>query len=706
MYRSSCRTNWIRRALHQRECIPAWLWPFNSYIISLTYPALPYPTLFLYHPRKFIFYATTTRLTLTFRRNHASRRNFSEMSKVNNTLNAFVGGKQKSWMRNRNAILTPGGIPVQTTIRSQMIPIKRKTTLQNRQCSIGGSARNSIIINGDGEPPPSATMGPGKSPPLTAPSSLSPDLRCSGLSPKRRVPAGSTETVLPSPAPSDTPSVADRREDEDEVVVTTLAAARDTPIASPAVAGDNEDDQRYGDRQDERGAAVDTRDNQTELSSGIAGSVDANGAEEEQQQQQQQRVSAKRGLETVDERPENPKRQRQSSSLPPSDQTDVDTSSLTRNSVPRPGEQGSGTGLSNRAQSPVVIDSRQTSPTYNQPNVPISQKQTPTNPSNVSPVTGHSRAAVGPSSGGNNPPLPLLYSTSLPFATSSPLAQSPMLANTPPSYGSPNTVFPGLPSDQNTWIPQGITSPYHGMPSPGVLRNQQQQLLQEQPQPPPRRPPPPPPPPPPHQLPGPEYLTKLTTHLPRFDQYIHTEGGADLRQFNSVECFRFKILREAITNDDWFFTILNQVYALVSTAEEALHRETGISASLPGFGALPDILHDNQRLSGRNLMFLAAFPVPVAEAKLRLSFFPALLRQVKDFLTTGYKVCSFRFSPARANLLISQLTTTGHSKYEISLFQAGKGSNRGGDRAGLEYTITDISAYINSISPASRDEDA
>lgn len=545
-----------------------------------------------------------------------------EMSKVNNTLNAFVGGKQKPWMLNRNAIPAPGGIPVQTMVRSQTVPVKRKTTSLNKQRSAIGSARNSVTINGGREPPLLAGVGPGKSPPLTAPSSLSPDLRCSGLSTQRRVPVGSTETVLPSPTPSDTPSVAERRDDE---------LVGDTLIAS-IIAGDNEGDQRYGDRQDERGAAVDTRGNQTELSSGIAGRVDAtmvNGAEG----QQQQHVSAKRGLDTVDERPETPKRQRWSSLF---DRTDVETS-LTQTSVPGPGEQGSGTRLSNRAQSPVVIDSGQTSPTFNQPNAQCSsptQDQPPTIPSNVS-LVAHSRSSS--SSGGNNP-LPL-YSTSLPLAASSPLAQSPMLANTSASYGSPNVVFSGLPSDQNTWISQGIPSSYHGIPSPGVLRNQQQQqVLQEQAQY-PRRPPASPPPQP---SPGPEYLT---THLPRFDQFIHTEGGTDLRQFNSVECFRFRILREAIIKDDWFFTILNQVYALVSTAEDTLHRETGISAKLPGFGALPDILHDNQRLSGRNLIYLAAFPMPLMEAKQRLSFFPALLKQVRDFLKTGYKVCILYFSP-------------------------------------------------------------
>lgn len=589
----------------------------STFLLGFGHSIYIYPSPGL--PPKFIFLRDDDALDANISSQPRLEKEFSlEMSKVNNTLKAFVGGKQKPWMLNRNSTQTPGGIPVLTTIRSQTIPIKRKTTPLSKQRSASGSARNSVAINGGREPPLLATVGLGKSPPLTAPSSLSPDLRYSGLSTKRRAPVGSTEAVLPSPAPSDTPSVAEGR-DEYEVV-------GDTPIASPVVAGDNEDNQRYGDRRDERAAAVDTRGNQTELSSSMDAAM-VNGAK------QQQHVSAKRGLDTVDERPETPKRQRLS------DQTNVETS-LTQTSVPQPGEQGSGTGLSNHAQSPVVIDSRQTSPTYNQPNAQCSshiQNQTPTILSNVSLVADHSRASVGSSSGGNNP-LPLLYSTSLPLATSSLLAQSPMLANTSASYGSPSAVFQGLPPDQNTWIPQGIPSSYHGMPSPGVLRNQQQ-LPQEQTQH-PRRPPASPS----QSFPGPEYLTKLTTHLPRFDQFIYTEGGADLRQFNSVECFRFRILREAITKDDWFFTILNQVYALVSTAEDTLCRETGISGSLPGFGALPDILHDNQRLSGRNLMYLAAFPMPLMEAKVRLSFFPALLRQVRDFLNTGYKVCTLRFS--------------------------------------------------------------
>lgn len=594
---------------------------------------------------------------LTLRPNYVRGTNSLEMSKVNTTLNAFVGGKQKSWMWNQNAIPTPGGIPVQTTIRSQAGPIKRKTTPLSKQRSTAG--RGSITISDDRELPLLATVGPGKSPPSTAPSSLSPDLRGSGLPPKKRTPAGSMETVLPSPAPSDTPSATDQREEEDEVATPPplSAAARDTPIASPAVVDDNEDEQAYGERQDEQSAAVDARGEQTELSSGIRAEVNGDAAtattattattedDAGAEEQGQQRASAKRGLDTVDERPENAKRQKQSPLLPLPDRTDVDSAS-TQTSTPLLGEQGSGAGLSNRPQSPVIIDSRQTSPVYNHPNAqsaPIPQNKTPTIPSNVSPIAGHSRTPLGPplqsprmSSGGN--PLPLLYSTTLPPATSSPLTQSPMLANTPPSYGSPNIVFPSLPADQNPWIAQEMPSPYQdsGMPSPGLVRNQQQQLLQEQARDPPRRPLVQPP----QQLPGPEYLTKLTTHLPRFDQYIHTEGGTGLRQFNSVECFRFRILREAITKDDWFFTILNQVYALMTTAEDTLLRETEIAGNLPGFKALPDILHDNQRLSGRNLTYLASFPMPIVEARQRLSFFPGLLRQVRDFLATGYQVCN------------------------------------------------------------------
>ncbi|KAI5843930.1 hypothetical protein DFP73DRAFT_452049, partial [Morchella snyderi] len=134
--------------------------------------------------------------------------------------------------------------------------------------------------------------------------------------------------------------------------------------------------------------------------------------------------------------------------------------------------------------------------------------------------------------------------------------------------------------------------------------------------------------------------TALRAFLPQINHFIQTEGGVGLRLFNAVECFRFKVLREAISKEDWFFAIMSQVYALTSNTEDrnTLFKETGISASLPGFQVLNELLEDNQRLCGRTLTYLAAFPVPIADAKQRLIFFPNFLEEVRNFLTDGYKI--------------------------------------------------------------------
>lgn len=75
-----------------------------------------------------------------------------------------------------------------------------------------------------------ATVGPGEaSPPPTA--SNSPDLLSSELPSGIARPLHNVEAVLPSPAPSDTQSVTDKRDTED--INVAAVAARSTPSGSP-----------------------------------------------------------------------------------------------------------------------------------------------------------------------------------------------------------------------------------------------------------------------------------------------------------------------------------------------------------------------------------------------------------------------------------------------------------------------------------------
>lgn len=605
----------------------------------------------------------------------------SEMNKVNNTLHAFAGGKQKPlWMRNQNASPTPSGEPVRTTIRSQINPVRRRTTPLNRMPSQPTTARrnttNIITIDDQSQGIPLlATVGPGKSPP----SSLSPDLR--GLPPTRiqRIPSSNMEAVLPSPAPSDSPSAMDRRDEEAEEGVVSVAA-QDTPIGSPTDrVYDSEQDRTHGRAQDSQHVmAVGTRrETQTELSSSTDGQKDIQTMNNPENHGLSR--ASKRAFETTEDHAESAKRRKQASILPISEENAV----LPSAQILRPGEQGEqgpGTNLNGRVQSPLVDTcSRQISPAYNlrsSQSPIVTSNRIPVIPSNASPLTASSHSRPAPTTSSQPSSAPLHYSTSLPPTTLSPLTQPPIL-------GSLGIPLPSAVSDLNSWNglastpqlrAQGPASPQFRSQQQQqkhlqiqLRRQQQQQQLQQQ------------------QLQQQQFhqqqfhqqqlqqqqlqqqlqqqqlqqqhpaqasqivqasqaaqtsQTVLRAFLPRINNFIQTEGGAGLRSFNAVECFRFKVLREAISKEDWFFTVMSQVYALTSNSEDqnTLFKETGISASLPGFQVLKELLEDNQRLCGRSLTYLAAFPVPIADAKQRLTFFPSFLEEVRSFLTDGYKI--------------------------------------------------------------------
>jgi hypothetical protein len=146
---------------------------------------------------------------------------------VNNTLNAFMGGKQRSWMRNENAVPVRGGESVPATIRPQSGPLKLRKTPRNRPASQALSRaidKNVLIATAGPEGSVNwAEIGQGESVGQSSDDTA-------------RKPVGvDTESILPSPAPSKSPPGPVHRELERTIPDRHSAVPFErTPSATPA----------------------------------------------------------------------------------------------------------------------------------------------------------------------------------------------------------------------------------------------------------------------------------------------------------------------------------------------------------------------------------------------------------------------------------------------------------------------------------------
>ncbi|KAF8243786.1 hypothetical protein K440DRAFT_636793 [Wilcoxina mikolae CBS 423.85] len=127
-----------------------------------------------------------------------------EFTSVNNTLKALMGGTQRSWMRNENAVPVRGGDSVPATIRPQTGPLKLRKTPRNRPASqaLSGSVDGNVLI---------ATVGPEGSV-NWAEVGQGESLGQSSESTTRKPVGVDTESMLPSPAPSKSPPGPEHRE--------------------------------------------------------------------------------------------------------------------------------------------------------------------------------------------------------------------------------------------------------------------------------------------------------------------------------------------------------------------------------------------------------------------------------------------------------------------------------------------------------------
>lgn len=498
--------------------------------------------------------------------------------------------------------------PARTT---SSVPGSRLNKQLNRASSIDSGSVG--VVHQVGRPVPIlATVGPGEaSPPPTA--SNSPDLHNSELPPGATRASRNVEAVLPSPAPSDTQSVTDKRDTEDNNV--TAAAARSTPLNSPVSMASENQGQRAG-------------------ATGIEVSSEASG-----ENGGMARPDASSSRQEQTERPEMPRSAGQlagTKRTSPSGDLDSEQAQkrLKHHTLPLQSLPDNARPVSASTQTPSPAMAEQTQWTtvparsYTQSNMSsprLPQSLAPTGPSTGPTMAqSHIPVALHPVSHGGNPSSPLTYSAS--WGTNANSSGAELIMVPPSHVGSPG--FAPLNSPIHTAhfpvVSQADLSQYQAALSAQTqLRttNQAQPVQSVQLQP---------------TLGGGPQLKLL---LPNYDSYIQREGGPGCQKLNPAECFRFRILREAIVANDWFFAVLHQVYTLALVNERMLATYTKVTANMPGIALMSEILHDGVNPRQKYLTYLSTMPVPLPDALKQLAYYHKYVAHVAKFMAEGYKVC-------------------------------------------------------------------
>jgi hypothetical protein len=496
---------------------------------------------------------------------------------------------------------------LRATTRSSAKSSARRT-ISNKRSLADSNAGGAPVYREDRDPPLLATVGPGKSHPDTASAFVSSNMRNSEMpSAKARMPVsrGSVEVVvLPSPAPSDTQSNTDRRELED-VTTPAATAARNTPLSSPVTATANE---------------------WRQTASSAEGNTGAEGAREP-------------STETRESAGRSEGQQANQTTLP----QPVSDNNLTNNKRPL-GPLGAGEVAKRlKLSTPLQPLSESTRPVSDSaqvsaPNQPTSQRQSPDSTRNSIGIEGQNFSPP-PYTQGNlpTPPIPQVLTPMVP-SLNSPIMAQPTQRNIfsptypfslPPTAPSPSFPTPNSPAQQSYFtvqdqvIPnsplQTPTSEQASLPRPA---KRQRSLPQQANQPQSRQ----------------QTLPKLKSLITKYDDYIRKEGGPDCRKFSAAECFRFRMLRDAITKEDWFFAVLHQLYAYSATNQRHFQDLIRADVNSPPFELMGELFDKNSVLSTKCLAYFSAFPVPLSEALEQLHFYPILMNQVASFFANGYKV--------------------------------------------------------------------
>lgn len=217
----------------------------------------------------------------------------------------------------------------------------------------------------------------------------------------------------------------------------------------------------------------------------------------------------------------------------------------------------------------------------------------------------------------NLEPLQVLNSVSPP-STQSPVNYSPCITAPPGYHGTASPVMQHMPSSVQSPVTQNFSPLQTPLPSPGqspVQHNFTVSLAS------------------PAQL-----LNSITNFAMQF-------GGNTGRALTTGDINRLNIMRDAISKDDWSFMIAHQIY-IARTLCTGSDVDAWAGGDVSGFGtvsgweALKYYFRDNNELSGACLKFLLDFPLSLTTGYLTHPGPSAIVQQLRNLLSNGYKVCS------------------------------------------------------------------
>ncbi|KAI9779079.1 MAG: hypothetical protein M1839_007745 [Geoglossum umbratile] len=120
----------------------------------------------------------------------------------------------------------------------------------------------------------------------------------------------------------------------------------------------------------------------------------------------------------------------------------------------------------------------------------------------------------------------------------------------------------------------------------------------------------------------------LSRFLPLVDKELR------LNMEPNTELPRMRLLQEACQEEDWFYVALHQMYCLCSIQQQALSSMIGLSPKhLAGFQVVRELMKENHLLSKERLAWFAQFPSPLQNLYSQSDLYRHAVGLVKDFIS-------------------------------------------------------------------------
>ncbi|KAK4188058.1 zinc finger MIZ domain-containing protein 2 [Podospora australis] len=192
------------------------------------------------------------------------------------------------------------------------------------------------------------------------------------------------------------------------------------------------------------------------------------------------------------------------------------------------------------------------------------------------------------------------------------LATAPMFPTNNARFVHDNTIDTSNIATQASWAAPGLAAPNSapGTSNAPIDLSDPQYLMQRQQ------------PPLSSYQPAPTNPTASTLNLPiselqpLIEQHVAHCGGEGALNPH-VERPRFTLLKEACRENDFFFLVLHQLYALWSTSHRKVHEICSAAPSQTvdaAFGIIEGVLKKNEMLHSKHRRFFETFPCPFSQA--------------------------------------------------------------------------------------------